>query len=221
MLGTNIIRQPVFGAGGELEIKEIYRSIQGEGPNSGCPAIFIRLGGCNLACSFCDTEFEDFFRLTLAEITAEAEKLKGEDVPDLIVITGGEPLRQPIENLCRTLLDKGYRVQIETNGTLFRNLDTRVEIVCSPKNNGGGYFPLREDILERVTALKFLVSAHNPLYGAVPEIGQGKYKVPVFVQPMDELNPEKNLSNSRLAAHIAEENGYRLSLQMHKIVGIR
>jgi len=218
VLGNNPIRRPVFKSGDWLEIKEIYRSIQGEGPNSGCPAVFIRLGGCNLACNFCDTDFEDFSTMSLKEILAEAGDLGN---PSLAVITGGEPLRQPIENLCDSLLAAGFRVQIETNGTIFRPLDVRVEIVCSPKNLGKGYFPLRDDLLGRLNALKFLVSAHDPLYAEIPEIGQARYKIPVYVQPMDEFDAAKNQSNLALAAGIARKNGYHLSLQMHKIVGIR
>lgn len=225
MYGKNPIRPPVTDDGGVLQIQSIFPTLQGEGPLAGTPAVFIRLGGCNLACGFCDTEFESFTPLALADILREVDHLSlnpaGVRILSLAVITGGEPLRQPIELLCIALLDKGFQVQIETNGTLFRDLPVGVQVVCSPKNTGRGYFPIREDLLPRITAFKFLLSATDPLYRSVPEVGQGKHKTPVFVQPMDMHDAASNAENTRYAIEIAMQRGYRLSLQQHKIVGIQ
>jgi len=217
MHGTNPIRLPIHGDGLTLDIEQIFPTLQGEGPYAGWPAIFIRLGGCNLACHFCDTEFESFAPLSLEAIMEQVSEYTS-DVRRLVVITGGEPLRQPIEALCKQLLAQGYKVQIETNGTLYRDLPEEVEIVCSPKNNGQGYFPLRPDLLARVNAFKFIVSASSKDYGDVPAMAQGG--APVYVQPMDESDEEKNRENLRLAVQLAERRGYRLSLQLHKIAGI-
>ncbi len=74
-----------------------------------------------------------------------------------MVITGGEPLRQNIAALCEAMLAEGFKMQIETNGTLFSPLPEGVDIVCSPKNTGGGYYPLREGICCRA-----LVGAEIP-----------------------------------------------------------
>lgn len=211
MKGTNPIRQPMQDDGRTLALKEIFPTLQGEGPRAGQPAMFIRLGGCNLACDFCDTQFEDFMHARIEDIVAK--------VPSgLTVITGGEPLRQNIAPLCEALIAKGCTVQIETNGTLYRELPETVEIVCSPKNAGGGYYPLRPDLLARVTAFKFLVSASHPGYSEVPDVGQGT--IPVYVQPMDEADAQKNAANLARATQFALTRGYRLSLQLHKIAGI-
>lgn len=218
MRGKNPKRGIQNGSGDELAVKHIFATIQGEGPHAGVPAVFVRLGGCNLACDFCDTDFEDFSSMMLVDILARVNTLAG--ARKLVVITGGEPLRQPLMPLCEALLDAGYRVQVETNGTLFRELPRDVDIVCSPKNTGEGYFPLREDLLARVNALKFLVSRARADYADVPDVGQGKFGIPVYVQPMDEYDEKKNLENLRYAAEIAQRRGYRLSLQTHKIVGI-
>ena len=115
-------------------------------------------------------------------------------------------------------MEKGYKVQIETNGTLWRELPEGVEIVCSPKNTGKGYFPVRPDLRARVNAFKFIVSAEREGYANVGDAGQGG--IPVYVQPMDEYDDAKNEANLKLAEELAMRHDYRLSLQMHKIWGI-
>lgn len=219
MRGNNPIRKPLNHDGGTLEVKKIFPTLQGEGPNTGAPAVFIRLGGCNLACAFCDTDFEDYSEMAVAEIM-ERVKTLAENTHKLAVITGGEPLRQNIAPLCEKLLSEGFKVQIETNGTLYRELPPEVEIVCSPKNTGRGYFPVREDLLPRVNAFKFIISADGNGYNHVGEVGQEKFGTPVYVQPMDEYDAKRNADNLALALKLAQEHGYRLSLQTHKILGI-
>jgi organic radical activating enzyme len=224
MFGNNIIRKPLKGDGTKLQIQEIFKTFQGEGPFTGHPAIFIRLGGCNLACDFCDTEFESFQELTLEKVILTTNKLSGKQsdlfTHKLVVITGGEPFRQPIEKLCDELISQGYHIQIETNGTLFRNVNKLVSIVCSPKNTNG-YTPIRDDLLQRINAFKFIISANNSLYNQVGEVGQTKYNTPIYVQPMDESDENKNLQNLQATIKIASINGYNISLQTHKIIGVR
>jgi len=224
MHGKNPKRPPVNSDGTTLDVQEIFPTLQGEGPNAGTPAIFIRLGGCNLACDFCDTEFESFGNMQITDIVAKVADISTEDtgkkLQELIVITGGEPLRQPIEQLCQKLIDNGFKVQIETNGTLYRSLPEAVEIICSPKNSGNGYGNIREDLLARVNAFKFIISESDKKYSTVPEVGQSKYNKEIYVQPMDEYDVEKNNANLALAEKLALERGYKLSIQMHKIWGL-
>lgn len=222
MYGTNPIRPPSNGDGQTLNIQSIFATLQGEGIYSGWPAVFIRLGGCNLACKFCDTEFESFSEIKLEDIIAEVERLSanaGKRIRNLVVITGGEPFLQPISKLCEWLIEAEFLVQIETNGTLYRELPDEVDIICSPKNNGKGYFPVRQDLLARINAFKFIISAGCTDYSAIAEVGQ-ESGIPVYVQPMDEYDDIKNKANLKLATKIAIEQGYRLSLQLHKIVEI-
>lgn len=213
----------MVGDGQVLEVKSVFATLQGEGPYAGVPSVFIRLGGCNLACTFCDTEFEDYTSVALADllndVVAKAMN-KGKRVRHLIVITGGEPLRQNITPLCEALIADDFMIQIETNGTLFQSLPHEVDIVCSPKNTGKGYFPVREDLLSRISALKFIISAQDTRYGYVPELGQTEHDIPVYVQPMDEYDDVKSLENTKLALKLCIEQGYYLSLQKHKILGI-
>lgn len=218
MFGQNPKRKVLFNDGTSLEVKNIFRTIQGEGPLVGKPAIFIRLGGCNLACNFCDTNFEDFKILNVNDIIEQVQKLAGKI--KLIVITGGEPFRQPIGLLSVKLLDLGYLVQIETNGTLYRPVSDKVQIVCSPKASNKGYSLLRNDLLARITALKFLVAKNLSQYSTVPELGQTNHNIPVFIQPMDQNDLLLNKANQQLAIELVIKHDYRLSLQIHKILDI-
>ena len=112
-----------------MKINEIFYSLQGEGYFSGTPSVFIRFCGCNLNCSFCDTDHN----------TANME-LSDEDILSVIaewpsrhvVLTGGEPSLQVTSELISKLHDKGYYVQAETNGTV-RLPDAIDWITCSPK----------------------------------------------------------------------------------------
>lgn len=219
MFGKNPKRGPETGDGSILQVVNIFPTLQGEGPFAGYPAVFIRLSGCNLACHFCDTEFEQFAPRGLAEILAEVTALAG-STHRLVVITGGEPLRQNIAPLCEALLAAGLQVQIETNGTIWRDLPHGVQVVCSPKVTDGRYHPLRPDLLARVDALKFIVSADDPDYADVGQVGQAGTPIPVYVQPMDSYDQARNAANLAHAATLAQTRGYRLSLQMHKLLKI-
>lgn len=224
MRGKNPIRPPVSDDGSQLGVKNIFATLQGEGPHVGIPSVFIRLGGCNLACDFCDAEFEGYDMIPITAILHNVHKLscnnKGKSVRKLVVITGGEPFRQNITPLCDLLLANGFNVQIETNGTLYREIAPKIDIVCSPKNTGIGYTKIRGDLLARVSAIKFIISASDEKYKNVGDIGQDLYNIPVYVQPMDEADNAKNAANKKLALELAMQYGYRLSLQTQKILKI-
>lgn len=218
MFGHNPIRPPVKGDGASLEVQHIFLTVQGEGPFAGTPAVFVRLGGCNLACGFCDTEFETFRNMAVADILSRVRQLA--ETARLVVVTGGEPLRQPIRPLCEALLASGFAVQIETNGTLWRDLPEEVTVICSPKSVEGRYVPMRDDLLRRAAGVKFIISAAQAAYNGVAEVGQNVYGTPVYVQPMDEYDPALNARNLQRAVEVASHGGYRLCLQAHKLIGI-
>jgi organic radical activating enzyme len=225
MFGKNKILRPENHDGLNLDVVEIFPTLQGEGPYAGCASIFIRLGGCNLSCSFCDTEFENYQNFSLQKILEEVRVLAKNDagkiVRNLVVITGGEPLRQPITKLCEELLKLDFLVQIETNGTIFRDLPCEVKIICSPKVSNGQYYPIRPDLLSRITAFKFIISASDENYSEVPDFVKSNSRIPIYVQPMDEYDEAKNQANSQYALECCEKNGYRFSLQMHKILKLK
>lgn len=148
--GLNVIARATPDDQTELEVVEIFHTLQGEGPFAGEPAVFVRLAGCNLQCKFCDTDFETTnMRLNAMEVARHIERQRNSNGPcGLVVLTGGEPMRQNIGPLINALNAGGWRVQIETAGTLWRapwmqlfqarNANGHVPstgntIVCSPK----------------------------------------------------------------------------------------
>lgn len=113
-----------------LTVNEIFYSLQGEGARVGQPSIFIRLSKCNLACSFCDTDFEFGRDMTIEEILDEI----GLFGCDWIVWTGGEPTLQLTDEIVAAFKQNGYKQAIETNGT--RRVPAGIDyITCSPKQN--------------------------------------------------------------------------------------
>lgn len=218
MFGNNAKLPFEKGDGNSLKIHSIFETIQGEGPYSGRQAIFIRLSGCNLACKFCDTDFDDYELLLSTDILNKIKTFN--QIKPLIVITGGEPFRQNISPLCNLLIQNSYKIQIETNGTLYSNIPKQVELVCSPKISNGKYSLIRDDILKQAIAIKFLISSNDKNYSDISEVGQTKYNTPVYVQPMDEYNDKINHKNMILAQKIAKKHGAIFSLQIHKILKI-
>ncbi|OCG32603.1 radical SAM protein [Gilliamella sp. Choc4-2] len=113
----------------EFRIVEIFESLQGEGYNTGMPAVFIRFSGCNLKCTWCDTNFRQFTRFSLAELLGKVSKYKTKN----IIITGGEPtMVKALPELLLSLKKAGYFIAIESNG--LGKVDPLVDyIALSPK----------------------------------------------------------------------------------------
>lgn len=230
-----------------LSVHSIFRTIQGEGPFAGLPAIFIRLAGCNLQCPGCDTDYTSGREtLTAAEVAAAAlAQAEGRNI-QLIVITGGEPFRQArgLHALIDKLWDSVRHIQIETNGTIFPDPDgmllqrffmfgSRLTIVCSPKT---GKVNLSIQALMDISgdsAFKYVmrdgdVSADDglPLFAlghpAQPRLARPLLTHPsrVYLQPMDEGDEYNNRINLMACVNSCLKYGYRLSLQTHKIVGV-
>jgi len=210
-----------------LQIQSIFTTIQGEGPFAGMPAIFIRLGGCNLQCPFCDTDYSSSIALLTIEDILDRI---AQEAPRLVVITGGEPFRQNLKGLVAAILMTGRNVQIETNGSLFQDLPYElITVVCSPKTGS-----IHPKLLPYIQALKYVVAA-----GAISEqdglpitalghpnsgfVARPPYGFPfafVYVQPIDVQDPAENAIHLQAAVHSCEKFGYRLSLQIHKIAGL-
>lgn len=139
MFGANEALKQTLDPEGRLFVQEIFYTIQGEGPLAGMPAVFIRLAGCNLRCYFCDTEFSSGMLnpiMSVKEIIESVYSCSPANC-ELVVLTGGEPLRQNIYPLVKELQLLLMKVQIETAGTLWvPGLDALAPtLVCSPKTS--------------------------------------------------------------------------------------
>ncbi len=209
-------------------IKEIYYTLQGEGANTGRPAVFCRFAGCNLwsgreedragaVCKFCDT---DFFgtdgpgggQFKTPEALAAAARVLcppgAEKQPrPFLVCTGGEPLLQldaPLVDAFRTM---GFDVAVETNGTMMP--PPGLFWVCvSPKAGA-------ELVLKSGEELKLVY----PQPGAGPERYEGLDFHHFFLQPMD--GPEREKNTRLCVQYCLEHPRWRLSLQTHKYLGLR
>ena len=229
MFGANPIRKQELRPDGRLWVQEIFRTIQGEGPRAGQPSVFIRLAGCNLACRFCDTEFEQGHWMLPRDVVDTARNLQptsSREIP-LYVITGGEPFRQDIRVLLDQLFVLHSVVQIETAGTLWlEGLDWRTEIVVSPKTG-----TIRSEIAARAMAWKYIIRAGelsdedglpniNTQTGVQQILARrgDNIRAPIYVQPCDDHDPVKNTANLAAAKESALKFGYRLSLQQHKLL---
>mgnify|MGYP000855462852 CR=1 FL=1 len=100
----------------KLKVNEIFYSLQGEGAQTGKPVIFVRLSGCNLKCSFCDTKHEEGSEMTLDTILTKVKEQS--TVCNYIIFTGGEPLLQLDREAVEAFIRAGYSVGLETNGSL-------------------------------------------------------------------------------------------------------
>ena len=218
MFGKNICLKAEHNDPFNLQVHSIFFTFQGEGPYVGKAAVFIRLSGCNLACKFCDTEFDHYKVVSVNKIIQQVKALR--DKCNLVVITGGEPLRQNISYLTEELCKEKMIIQIETNGTIIDNIPLNSQIICSPKNTCGKYNALSPKILPHIMALKFLISADIDGYKDIAEIGQDAYKIPVYIQPMDQYSEKKNKKNMILTMEIAKKHNAIISLQIHKILNI-
>lgn len=140
MFGKNDIRGVVNSP--LLQVHKIFSTIQGEGPWSGYPAIFVRLSGCNLRCFFCDTQWGDESDpyMSVKAIVEEIEKeynrtkVEGAEIIKRVILTGGEPARQNCNELLIALGARDWQTQIETAGTYFPDWFGHLDqIVISPK----------------------------------------------------------------------------------------
>ena len=195
-----------------MRVNEIFHSLQGEGYNSGTPAVFIRFSGCNLQCPFCDTQHESGTEMTEQEVVEAVKHLAPRS--SLVVITGGEPALQLTASLVDALHEIGKRVAVETNGTL--PLPPNVDwITLSPKNAWLGNEAM--PVLTCADELKVLYDgSHDP--SAFDSIAATHR----FLQPMDTGDANRNADLMQQAAdYCLQHPQWRLSLQIHKILNIR
>lgn len=194
----------------KYKINEIFYSLQGEGRWAGRPAIFIRMSGCNLKCSFCDTDFTSYKEMGLIDILQEIQRLSSSC--KFVVLTGGEPTLQADEDLTTLLHKWRYYIAMETNGT--HPIPAGIDwVTCSPKSL---FLKNAEPAITLASELKVIFDGKHPISDC--GIDANFY----YVQPCDVGDEKKNAEILKQAIEFVELHPkWQLSLQQHKIINIR
>jgi organic radical activating enzyme len=212
-----------------LNVQEIFYSIQGEGSWTGTPVVFIRLSGCNLNCSFCDTIHDQQKPMSVDEIIKEVLRYPSQKV----VLTGGEPLIQPVGELLDSLCINEFKVHLETNGTqpIQDNFNSFAWIAISPKStvetlNKTTFrqadeikflcgLPGWEEYIEEVR-MKMVIRQHAQLY--LMPIAKSKHLYKGLKRSRDEII-EVNVETAK--SYCLHHPEFSLCVQFHKYLGIR
>ncbi len=205
-----------------LKVNEIFMSIQGESSYAGRPSVFVRLAGCNLRCSYCDTRYADNEgqHLGIADVI---EAVTSYRCP-LVEITGGEPLIQEgTPELIRRLLDQGFTVLLETNGSLdIGCVDERcvriLDVKCPSSGESEKNLPENQAKLTGLDEIKFVIGdredyeyAKAVLSGGLS--GRTGLKPPLFSPVFGRIDL------AMLARWIIEDHlDVRLQVQLHKLI---
>jgi len=218
------------------KINELFETIQGEGAFTGQPSIFIRLQGCPVACSWCDTkhtwEIDLEQKVTPSAMLDKAQEsdtwseLSVEQILDVvtdkgyqakhIVITGGEPCMVDLTPLCNGFEKKGYSCQVETSGTFEVNVSEKCWITVSPKVNMKGGYKILNSAMARANEIKHPIATEqhvDDLKNLLKE--HNIVNTQIYLQPISQKSRATELA---IATCIA--NNWRLSVQVHKYLGI-
>ena len=243
MFGKN--QKPAFRfdqTGSRVLVRDVFSTIQGEGPFTGRPAVFLRLAGCPLHCWFCDTDFDEQYSLwnDVRELAWRCAGLwdnsKWRAAP-LVVITGGEPLYQNIGPLIKGLLDAGFAdVQIETSGAVKNTppqlSHRQVTTVVSPKTA-----TVHPRVFQYADAWKYIIGNDTEVSeegvpvddtqqtGSARQLAMPLDQSLIYLQPREDYlpcgqrNELANTMNLNRTRDLALQFGYRVSIQTHKILG--
>ncbi|MFA5032812.1 MAG: radical SAM protein [bacterium] len=207
-----------------MKVFEIFKSLQGESTFQGLPCVFVRLAGCNLRCVWCDTKYaykggKEMSILQIMEI------IKSYKTP-LVEITGGEPLLQEeIYNLITKILDNGYRLLIETNGSFPINRISRkaikiLDIKCPGSGMQGKICWQNLKKLNHKDEIKFVISDYEDYKWAKSIVK--KYdllKHIVLFSPV--CKKDKKLISSLSEWLLKDNLNVRLQIQLHKYIGVK
>ena len=191
-----------------LNVKEIFYSLQGEGGRQGAASIFVRLSGCNLNCDFCDTDFAGGEDMSCEQILSQIRQFPCQ----WMVWTGGEPTLQLTDEHLRFFKQAGFRQAIESNGS--NRLSTLLDYTAvSPKGNTDN----ARKINPRVNEIRLPVRKNSfiPAIESLPEAGY------YFLSPIFSDNSDETKENMDYCVQqIMQNTQWRMSVQMHKLIGI-
>lgn len=202
----------VIPDGGKLPLVEEFFSLQGEGYHTGKAAYFIRLGGCDVGCSWCDSRFSwnpDLHPMVETEVIIDHVAKSG---TESVVVTGGEPLMWNLDYLCAGLKNRNIRTFIETSGAY--PLSGKWDWIClSPKRN----MPPVNENYEVADELKVIIQDKSDFEWAEKYRGMVSSKCRLFLQPewsrFETIIPE-------IVEYIKRNPIWRISLQVHKYMHI-
>lgn len=203
-----------------LKTTEIFASVQGEGLRQGEPTIFVRLSGCNRRCGFCDTKkaWRGGRETPIERIMAEVLRLRRAGRAEWACLTGGEPLAQDVRPLVRRLHEEGFKVQVETNGTF--PPDPRADWhTVSPKPPD---YEVHPGFVKRAREVKLVVCRTLTLDAVRTVRKIFPSPVPIILQPQSNAPWSRKKALKILeGAYRSGLTGVRLSVQLHKVYGLR
>lgn len=216
-----------------MKVCEIFKSIEGEGLRMGQAAAFVRLHGCNLRCSYCDSmyavEGPDFKQMSVGEVLAAVEAYRNESGVKCVTLTGGEPLiHEGVGELLTAFSDAGFEVNVETNGTvpckwqlpgLFYTMDWK----C--KSSGMSARMKMENIISlgKNDVLKFVVGSVEDLQETEGVVARLSLTSPdnmphIFISPVWGKLTNEQIVNWMVGSKVMTQNNARFQVQLHKIV---
>jgi 7-carboxy-7-deazaguanine synthase len=220
----------------QYKINELFETIQGEGSFTGQPSIFIRLQGCPVGCSWCDTKHTWEIELS-DEVSQNTMLAKAQETPQWaamtvdqvlalvkekgfqakhIVITGGEPCMVDLTSLCEAFERQEYSTQVETSGTFDIRVSDKCWVTVSPKINMRGGYAILNSAMIRANEIKHPVATEHHVSELKELLAEHNIKsTPIYLQPISQKPRATELA---IATCIA--NNWRLSVQVHKYLGI-
>lgn len=203
-----------------IKVCEIYKSIQGESSRAGMLCSFVRLSGCNLSCAYCDTSYalDEGEDMSVDEVF----RAVGDLGCMLVEITGGEPLLQnETKRLCSLLLEAGYTVLVETNGSLDISALPRgciriVDVKCPGSGMEGSFFVGNCEHLDANDECKMVISSRKDFEWALDFVN--KYGIPDRCQVVFSPNTDKTDPKDLAEWIIASNAPVRMGMQLHKII---
>jgi 7-carboxy-7-deazaguanine synthase len=198
-------------------VKEMFGpTLQGEGAHAGRPCVFLRFAACNLECTWCDTDFkpEGAQRYSAEEIVAQLVELDTHQAR-MVVVTGGEPTLQWDQPLSDAIHGAGFRIHMESNGT--RSLAGTVDwLTVSPKPQ---FHPTSITLANDLPVSELKVVVDDTVDDGVLERYEQKYRADnYFAQPC--MNDDYQRHLARTIALVQSRPTWRLSVQLHKVIGV-
>lgn len=216
----------------KILVNELFDTIQGEASWAGTPSTFVRLHECPVGCTWCDTKYTWYTKpnkeISLGEVIAKdrnsiqyasvmpqvlLDELTPRNPPH-VVLTGGEPCLYDLRVVTSALIVAGKSVQIETSGTHKIQASDQAWVTVSPKYDMPGGFKVRKDCLQRANEIKLPVNAVEDLENA--RRLKDTYEVPVWLQPVSQ-----GQEATQLCVDASMQEGFKVSVQVHKYLGVR